>query len=137
MASQFPPPTDRASFNDALSAVLADHAMLRRLAESAARRSGFSADATLSLADALAAHEEAEAALYALPFLTRTPAEVTSSAARAHRRCKEYTAGNFGLPNPGATAALFVDALLAHLEAEEAWLAHEKELRHERLMTAI
>lgn len=133
MASQFPTPTDRASFDGALSAVLADHAMLRRLAESVARPSGFSADATLSLA----AHEAAEAALFALPFLTRTPAEVTSSAARARRRCKEYTAGNFGLPNPGATAALFVDALLAHLDAEEAWLAHERELRHERLMTAI
>lgn len=137
MIANIPTPTDRASFNGALSAILSDHATLRHLADCAVRGSGYSADDTLSLADALAAHEKAEATLFSLPFLTRTPEEVTSSAARAHRRCKEYTSGNFDQPNPDAAAELFIDALLAHLAVEEAWLAREKKRKYERLWTSI
>jgi hypothetical protein len=129
-------PTDRASFNGAMTAVLSDHATLRRLAVAASKRSGFSTDDAMSLAEAMAAHESAEARLFALPFLTRPPETVTSTAARARRRCLEYTSGNFYLPDPSAGAALFVDALVAHLAAEEAWLAHEKEHQNERLLIA-
>lgn len=126
-------PTDRASFNVAMAAILSDHATLRRLADSASKRSGYSTDDAMSLADAMAAHESAEARLFALPFLTRPPEAVTATAARAHQRCREYTSGNFSFPDASAAAAVFVDALLTHLAAEEAWLADEKEYQHERL----
>lgn len=129
-------PTDRASFDKAMAAILSDHATLRHLAVAASKRSGFSADDALSLADAMAAHESAEARLFDLPFLTRTPESVTATATRAHQLCLDYTSGNFRLPDPSAAAALFVDALLAHLAAEEAWLAHEREHQNERLSIA-
>lgn len=129
-------PTDRAAFDGALVAIRADHATLRHLAIAASRKPAFSADDALSLADAMTTHENAEAQLFALPFVTRPPQTVTATAARAHRRCIEYTSGNFHLPDAGAAAALFVDALLAHLAAEEAWLAHEQEHQHERLSIA-
>ncbi len=132
-----PSPTDRASFDSAITAVLAEHTTLRRLAIAATKQSGFSADDTMSLADAMTAHESIEARLFALPFLTRPPESVTSTGAQARRRCLDYTSGNFRLPNPSDAAALFVDALLAHLAAEEAWLAHEEEDHHERLLHAI
>ncbi|OHC71108.1 MAG: hypothetical protein A2045_09670 [Rhodocyclales bacterium GWA2_65_20] len=126
-------PTDRASFNRAMADVLSEHATLRRLAVIASRRSCFCADDAMSLADAMAAHESAEARLFALPFLTRPPESVTATAARASRRCIEYTSGNFRLPDPSAAAALFIEALLAHIAAEEAWLAHEEQYQNERL----
>lgn len=126
-------PTNRAAFNDAMTAVLSDHAMLRSLAVAAAKRPGFSADDAMSLAEAMTAHESAEARLFALPFLTSPPETVTATATRARQRCLEYTSGNFHLPDPSAAAALFIDALLAHLAAEEAWLAHEDEHQKERL----
>ncbi len=127
-------PTDLTSFNGAMAAVLSDHATLRRLAVAAAKRPG-SADDALSLAEAMAAHERAEAGLFALPFVTQPPKTVTATAARARRRCLEYTSGDFHFPDPSAEAALLVDALLAHLAAEEAWLAHEKEHQHDRQLT--
>ena len=130
-------PSDRASFNSAMTDVLSEHTTLRRLAAVAAKRSFSSADDALSLAEAMASHERTEARLFALPFLTRTPKSVTTTAARANRRCTEYTSGNFHLPDPSAAAALIVEALLAHLSAEEAWLTHEQEQKHERLLTAI
>ncbi len=134
MTSDIAAPTDRTSFNGAMAAVLSDHATLRRLAVAAARRPA-SADDALSLAEAMAAHESAEAGLFALPFVTRPPKTVTSTAARARRRYLEYTSGDFHLPDPSAETALLVDALLAHLAAEEAWLALEKEHQHDRLAT--
>ena len=125
-------PTDRASFNGAMTAVLSDHATLRRLATVASKR-GFLADDAMSLAEAMVTHESTEARLFALPFITRPPETVTATAARARRRCLEYTSGDFRLPDPSAAAAVFVDALLAHLAAEEAWFAHEEEHEKERL----
>lgn len=130
-------PADFASFNSAMTAVLSEHATLRRLAVAVSKGHDSSSDDVMSLADAMVEHEGAEARLFALPFLTHTPKTVNSTAVRARRRCIEYTSGDYHLPNPSAAAALFVDALLAHLAAEEAWLAHEKELKHERLMTGI
>lgn len=131
------PINDRVSFDSAMAAVLSEHTTLRHLAVAASRRTGSSADDTMSLVAAMTSHEVAEARLFALPFLTRTPKTVTTTAARARRRCTEYVSGEFHLPDPGAASGLFVDALLAHLAAEEAWLAHEKEQKHERLLTAI
>lgn len=129
-------PGDRASFDEALAAIDADHAMLRHLATVAAsERSDFSADDVLSLAEATARHENVEDRLFALPFLTRPTEIVVSTAARARQRRIEYTSGDFHLPDPRAAAALFVDALLAHLAAEEAWLAREKEHQDERMLT--
>lgn len=125
---------DRASFEEALAAVYADHAKLRRLAVAASRRSDFSADDVMSLAEAMTEHERIEDRLFAPPFLTRPPEIVVSTAARARQRCLEYTSGNFHLPDPRAAAALFVDALLGHLAAEEAWLAREKEHQDERML---
>ncbi|HZV54953.1 MAG TPA: hypothetical protein VFF82_08435 [Rhodocyclaceae bacterium] len=128
-------PTDRASFEEAMTTVLADHTTLRSLAVAASRRP-FSADGAMSLAEAMTAHESAEARLFALPFLTRPPETVASTAARARQRCLEYTSGNFHLPDPSAAAALFVEALLTHLAVEETWLAHEDEHQKERLRIA-
>ncbi len=136
MTPNTPSPTDRASFNRAMTDIRSEHATLRRLAAATTRPSRFSADAAMSLADAMTAHENTEARLFALPFLTRPPKTVTATAARAHQRCHEYTSGNFRLPDPHTAAALFVEALLAHLAAEEAWLAHEEEHQNERLSIA-
>ena len=125
-------PSDRASFNGAITAILSDHATLRHLAAGASKR-GFSTDDAMSLAEAMATHERTEARLFALPFLTHPPETVTVTAARARQRCLEYTAGNFRPPDASAAAALFVDALLTHLVAEEDWLAQEEEHEKERL----
>jgi hypothetical protein len=128
-------PDDRAAFNDALASIHADHAVLRDLAAAAARRAGFTADDTMSLADAMLAHESAEARLFELPFVTRPPDSVTSTAARARQRCLEYKSGTYRLPDANAAAGLFIDALLTHLAVEDTWLAHEEEHQKERLRT--
>lgn len=127
-------PNDRAAFNAALAEIHHDHAAMRDLAEMAIR-SGFPTDETLSLAEMVTAHERAEARLFALPFVTRPPESVTASAARAQRHCMEYTTGNYHLPDRSAAAALFVENLLAHIAAEDAWLAREDEHQKERLKT--
>lgn len=127
-------PDGRSPFSGLLATVLSDHAKIKHLAIAAAEHPPFSADAVMSLTDAFAAHESAEALLFAHPFLTRPPKTVTATAARARRRCLEYASGNSRLPDPGAAAALFVDALIAHMAAEEAWLEHEQEHQNERLL---
>ncbi len=66
-------PATRAEFDGAMTAILSEHATLRRLAAAASRRPDFSTDDALSLADAMSAHESTEARLFALPFLTRPP----------------------------------------------------------------
>lgn len=137
MIANSPSPTDRASFNRAMSDVRTDHATLRRLAVALSKGPGNATDNALSLVDAMIAHESAEASLFALPFLTRPPATVVSTGVRARRRCVEYRSGTVRLPDPGAAAALLVEALLTHLAAEDAWLAHEEEQHHERLLNAI
>ena len=134
MTANNPSSDGRSPFSGVMAAVLSDHAILRHLAIGAIKRPGYSADNTMSLADAMTRHESAETRLFAHPFLTRPPKTVTSTAARARRRCLEFTSGNSHLPDPGAAAALFVDALLAHLAAEEAWLEHEQEHQNERLL---
>lgn len=134
MNPQMPIPNDRAAFNAALAEIHHDHAAMRDLAELAIR-SGFPTDEVLSLAEMVGSHERAEARLFALPFVTIPPESVTASAARAHRHCVEYSTGNYRLPDRGAAAALFVDTLLAHLAAEDAWLAREAEHQKERLKT--
>ena len=126
-------PTDRTSFDSAMTAVYAEHATLRRLAAGASKQPGYSADDALSLADAMTAHESAEDGLFPLPFLTRPPRAVAATAAEARRRCDQYVSGDYRLANPGVAIALFVDALLAHLAVEEAWLADENEHQKERL----
>jgi len=128
-------PSDRAAFLEAMAAVRADHAVLRDLAVAATRRSDFSTDDTLSLADAMLAHENAEGRLFSLPFVSTPGAVVSSSAARARLRCLDYTTGNYHLPDAHAAAALFVDALLTHLAVEDAWLDREEAHMKERLRT--
>jgi hypothetical protein len=128
-------PNDRASFNEAMAGILSDHAMLRHLAAATTVHHGTSTDEAMSLAAAMEAHEKTEARLFALPFVTRPPEIVTTTAARAHLRCMEFTTGTYHLPDVRAAAALFVDALLAHLAAEEAWLRHEDEHQKDRLNT--
>jgi len=134
MNPQMSIPNDRAAFNAALAEIHHDHATMRDLAELAIR-SGFPTDETLSLAELVTQHERAEARLFALPFVTIPPESVTASAARAHRHCMEYSTGNYRLPDRGVAAALFVDTLLAHLAAEDAWLAREDAHQKERLKT--
>jgi hypothetical protein len=133
MNANTPTPNDRASFTKAMAGIVSDHATLRRLALATTSHLGLSTDEAMSLAEAMAAHESSEARLFALPFVTRTPEIVTSTAARAHQRCTEFTTGSYRLPDARAAAALFVDALLAHLAAEEAWLAREDRHQKERL----
>jgi hypothetical protein len=128
-------PNDRASFNEAMAGILSDHSMLRRLAAATASHHGASTDEAMSLAEAMETHEKTEARLFALPFVTRPPEIVTTTAARAHQRCLEFTTGTYHLPDAHAAAALFVDALLAHLAAEEAWLRQEDEHQKDRLNT--
>jgi hypothetical protein len=128
-------PNDRASFNEAMAGILSDHAMLRRLAAAATAHLGSSVDDAMSLAAAMATHEATEARLFALPFVTRPPELVTTTAERARLRCAEFTSGSYHLPDARAAEALFVDALLAHLAAEEAWLRHEDEHQKDRLNT--
>jgi hypothetical protein len=128
-------PADRAAFDAAMTAVRADHAVLRDLAVAATRHAPLSTDDTLSLADAMLAHESAETRLFSLPFVSAPPASVISTAARARKCCLEYTTGTFRLPDPHAAAALFIDALLTHLAVEDAWLDHESEHVQERMHT--
>ena len=138
MIGNIPLPTDRASFDSAISTILSEHATLRGLAAAASNENSFSTDDVMSLVDAVGAHEGAEARLFGLPFLTRTPESVISTGARTHQLCLDYTSENARHPGASAAAAaLFADALLTHLTAEEAWLAHEKELHHERLLRSI
>jgi hypothetical protein len=80
-------------------------------------------------------HERIEARLFALPLITRPPEIVMSTAARAHQRCMEFATGTYHLPDTRAAVAVFVDALLVHLAAEEAWLRHEDEHQKDRLNT--
>lgn len=128
-------PADRAAFNDALASIRADHAVLRDLAMAATMHVGSWADDAMSLADAMLTHESAEARLFALPFVTRPPDSVTSTAARARQRCLEYKSGTYRLPNAEAAAGVFIDALLTHLAIEDSWLEHEDEQQQERLRT--
>lgn len=128
-------PSDRASFNEALAGILSDHAILRRLAAATTAHHGDSTDEAMSLAEAMETHERTEARLFALPFVTRPPEIVMSTAARAHQRCMEFARGTYHLPDTRAAVALFVDALLAHLAAEEAWLKEEDEHQKDRLTT--
>lgn len=129
-------PNDRASFNSALSAILAEHVTLRHLAAAVATRSSHSADDAMSLADAMAAHERSEAVLFDLPFVTRPPKAVITTGASAGQRCREFTSGKFRSQDASLAATKFVEALLAHLDAEEAWLAEEEAHQHERLSIA-
>jgi hypothetical protein len=128
-------PNDRAAFNEAMASIRADHAVLRDLAVAASRRPGFSPDDTMSLADAMLAHESAEARLFALPFVGSPPETVTSTAARARQRCLEYKSGTYRLPDASAAAGVFIDALLTHLAVEDTWLAREDEHQRDRLRT--
>jgi hypothetical protein len=137
MIADAPLPKDRASFESAMADIFAEHSAMRHLAECAARDTGYSADDMMSLADAMIAHEHSEARLFSLPFLTRSPDEVGITGARARRHCMEYVSGDYSPPDGDAAAARFIEALLAHLSAEEAWLTHERELKHERMLTSI
>lgn len=133
MNIDMPTPTDRVSFDSAMAEVISDHATLRRLAAVASGRPSISTDDILSMSETMATHERVEARLFALPFLTHPPEIVTTTAARARQRCQEFVSGDFRLPNSNVAAALFIEALLAHLAAEDSWLANEKEHHSERL----
>jgi hypothetical protein len=126
-------PNDRASFNEALAGILSDHETLRRLAAATSSHQGNVTDEAMSLVEALDTHERTEARLFALPLITRPPEIVISTAARAHQRSMEFATGTYHLPDTRAAVASFVDALLAHLAAEEAWLTHEDERQKKRL----
>jgi hypothetical protein len=128
-------PNDRASLDEAMAGILSDHAMLRRLAAATTSHHGISTGEAMILAEAMEAHEKTEAQLFALPFITRPPKIVIATAALAHQRCLEFTSVTYKLPDARAAAALFVDALLAHLAAEEAWLRHEDDHQKDRLDT--
>jgi hypothetical protein len=133
MDANLPTPTDRPSFNAALADVLTDHATMRRLASTATRHpEAISADAVMSIADILSAHELVEARLFATPFLTRTPQSVLSTTTQVRMRCRDFMTGNHHLPDTNASAALFVEALLAHIAAEEAWFAREQQYRKDQ-----
>lgn len=134
--SDTPIPSDRLSFNRAMAEVLHDHATLRHLAKIAYSEPGLCADIALSMADVMINHERTEAHLFDLPFVTLEPNTVVSTAARARRRCIEYITGDYILPNSNLAATGFIDALMAHLAAEEAWFDHEQERRKEYLRGA-
>lgn len=136
MSPDTPVPTERSSFTQAIAAVRAEHTVLRHLAEIVTERSVFSADDALSLAEAVEDHERSEAALFALPFLSGPPEIVTATAARSHKRCREYLSGDFAAADACSAATLFVEALLSHIAAEEAWLAGEETHQKERLKIA-
>jgi hypothetical protein len=126
-------PFDRNSFNRAMAEVLHDHATLRHLADVVGSEPDLCTDIALSMADVMVSHERAEARLFELPFMTRTPGAVESTAAMARRRCIEFTSGDC-LPTGGKLAAdQFIDALMAHLAAEESWFDQERERRNEYL----
>jgi hypothetical protein len=126
---------DRAAFDNAMGAIRAEHAVMRDLATFASQRPAFWADYTMSLADTMLAHESAEARLFDLPFVSRPPDSIASTAERARQRCIEYTSGSFHVPDAHAAAALFIDALLTHLAVEDAWLNKEDEHQKDRLRT--
>jgi hypothetical protein len=128
-------PTDRAAFNKAIAAIRSDHNMLRSMALSATSKGAISADDAMSLVEAMNTHESAEARLFDLPFVSRPPDTVTSTAARARRRGGEYKSGTYSLPDANAAAALFIDALLTHLAVEDAWLNEEDGHQQERMKT--
>ena len=127
-------PHDGVAFDAALATVREQHAMLRSVA-TLTTREGLTTDAVLSLADAVKIHEMEEAVLFDSPFMTRTPKLVRSTAARLQRCASHYLTGGHGLASPDAAAARFVDALLAHIAAEEAWLSRESAHRREHNMT--
>jgi hypothetical protein len=132
MGANLPTPTDRPSFTAALADVLADHATMRRLASNATRYpEAISIDAMMSIADIMATHELFEARLFATPFLTHTPESVLSTTTQVRMHCRDFLTGNHHLSGTNAAAALFVEALLAHIAAEEAWLAREQQYRTE------
>lgn len=129
-------PSDRPAFDRAMAEVLHDHATLRHLANIADNEPGLCTDIALSMADAMIDHERAEARLFDLPFVTLEPNTVASTAARARRRCIEYITGDYILPSSSLAATEFIDALMAHLAAEEAWFDREQERRKEYLRGA-
>lgn len=133
MTSDFTIPSDRQSFNQAMAEVLHDHATLRHLADVAEREPDLCTDIALSMADVMVGHERAEARLFDLPFMTRTPETVSSTGARARRYGIEYTSGDYDHAGSNLAAARFIDALLDHLAAEEAWFDQERERRNEYL----
>jgi len=136
MTQDIPVPNDRASFRKAITEVRAEHAVLRHLAEAVSERSVLSTDDVLSLAEAVKNHERSEAILFSLPFLSRPPEAVTKTAAKSQERCEEYLSGRFSRVEAATAASRFVDALLAHIAAEENWLDREDEHQKERLRTA-
>jgi len=136
MTQDIPIPNDRASFRKAITEVRAEHTVLRHLAEAVSERSVLSTDDVLSLAEAVKDHERSEAMLFSLPFLSRPPEAVTKTAAMSQQRCEEYLSGRFSRVEAPTAASRFVDALLAHIAAEENWLNREDEHQKERLRTA-
>lgn len=128
-------PADRQAFNRAMAAIRADHEMLRSLATTATSKGLVSADDALSLVEAMNTHESAERRLFELPFVSRPPASVISTAERASLRGSEYRSGNYHLPDARAAAGLFIDALLAHLAVEDAWLDEEDRHQQDRMRT--
>lgn len=128
-------PTDRVSFDSAMVTIMSEHAMLRRLATMGSNKEGFTVDDAISLADAVAAHEQTEARLFELPFLPRIPDSVISTGARVRKLSLDVTSEKNARRLDAST--VFAEALLAHVAAEDAWLVHEKELRHERLLKSI
>jgi len=127
-------PRDGAAFDAALAMTRAQHATLRSVAALTIRE-GLSTDRVLSLADSVKAHEQSEAVLFETPFMTRTPRLVRTSAERLKQCGADYTTGVHGLASNAASAARFIDALLAHIAAEEAWLSRESAHRKEHLLT--
>lgn len=130
-------PHDRPAFNSAIGALLSEHKTLRQLAATVSSQTAASAEAAVSLIEAMAAHEQTEAGLFALPFVTRTPKTVTATAARAQQLCAEYITAKSRQTNADAAAARFAAALLEHLSAEEVWLADERAQKQQRLWTSI
>lgn len=121
-------PASRPLFDEGLDEILAGHATLRTLVTAAHQEEGLRTDAAMSMAEFLTQHEAMEASLFALPFLSRMPESVRTTSEQMQRRCAEFTSG----AGEHTAAARFMDALQAHLAAEETWLAQEGELRHQR-----
>jgi hypothetical protein len=126
-------PEDRAAFDAALEHLHSDHAMLRHMALSTRKQPSIRTDDILSLADAMDAHEKNEARLFSRPFLSSPPDAVTVSAARAHLLSYAFVAGGLDTVTANEVAARFVDALLAHLTAEDDWLTQEMAQHREPL----
>lgn len=126
-------PVTRMDAHTAVQALHAEHATLRRLARDAIRRSLYSADETLSTMEFLADHERREAQLFASPFFTRPDGLVTKTAARLQDHYDHYMSGEHSLPDAKTASALFFEALLNHITAEEAWLEREDQYQRERL----